>query len=219
MARIRSPNFKTRHFFIRTYLSEKQLNNLISSHNIQHYAYIRHDEDITRYEDESGEVVEKLVEPHFHVILSLYNANSLSSIKRWFSGWIDDKNMLIQSHCEVADNRFECFDYLTHETLNCRARGDVLYSKSDIVSDCIEFFDNPDLDVDLSTLILLDMLDGKAYSEMVVRYGKFFIMNFRKFEDIAWAISHGNHFSADKFTLDRSGFVYQQLENNFVEGK
>ena len=57
MSKLQVSRAKDRHFFIRTYLTELQIKTIILAHNVQHYAYILHDQDLK----EDGEKVYKPV--------------------------------------------------------------------------------------------------------------------------------------------------------------
>lgn len=187
MSKLQVSRAKDRHFFIRTYLNENQIKLIILAHNIQHYAYILHDQDIK----DDGEKVE----PHYHLILSLYNATSMQSICRWFSGFVDNKGQLVQSRVEIAVDRYHCFDYLTHSTKACIENGDYRYAKSLIVTDNFGFYNGSrESDFDTDTLCLLDMMNGVPYEQLVFRYGRNFILNHQKYMDMAYYIlKHGSY--------------------------
>lgn len=178
MSSLQVSNRKDRHFFIRTYLDEIQIKVIITSHNIQHYAYILHNKDVK----ENGEEVE----PHYHVLLSLFNKTSARSVNRWFSGFIDNKNQLIQSYVEIAVDRYHCFDYLSHNTKACVESGAYIYDKSLIKCDDYGFYNGSrSADFDSSTNCLLDLIAGVPYQQLVYRYGRDFIMNHQKYIDVA----------------------------------
>lgn len=195
---IRSPT-KGRHFFIRTYLSEEQITVLILSHNIQHWAYILHDKDVFTEGDKEGQ----LKEPHYHIILSLVNANTVSAVSRWFKGYTDSNGLLIQSHIEVCKDRFNAFDYLTHETQTCIERGDFIYSKSLIKSDSLHFFSgkNRSSEVDVVTECFIRFLNGDSYSYLLSVYGKIFIYNFHKFQELASEMHLKHHFDPNDYFI------------------
>ena len=178
---------KDRHFFIRTYLTETQIKLIILAHNIQHYAYILHDSDLK----EDGEKVE----PHYHIILSLYNANSLQSVTRWFGGFTDKKGQLVQSRVEIAVDRYHCFDYLTHETKACIESGAHVYSRSLVVTDNYGFYNGSrESEFDTDTQCLIDLMSGVPYDQLVYRYGRNFILNHQKYIDTAYLIlKHGSY--------------------------
>lgn len=186
MSKLQVSRAKDRHFFIRTYLTELQIKMIILAHNVQHYAYILHDQD----SKEDGEKVE----PHYHIILSLYNANSLQSVTRWFGGFTDSKGQLVQSRVEVAVDRYHCFDYLTHSTKACIESGSYIYDKSKIVCDDYGFYNGSrSADYDKSTQCLIDLMCGVPYEQLVYRYGRDFILNSQKYIDTAYLIlKHGN---------------------------
>lgn len=198
MSKLQVSRAKDRHFFIRTYLTEMQIKVILLSHNIQHYAYILHDCDTHKTGDKAGE----LKEPHYHIILSLYSQNSVQAVNRWFSGFTDNKGMLIQSHVEIAVDRFHCFDYLTHSTKACIEAGDYIYSKSLIVCDDLGFYNGSrTADFDTATLIMIDLMQGVPYEQMMFRYGKNFILNSQKYIDMAYLILKQGSFKPENYGI------------------
>lgn len=188
---------RNRHFFVRCYHCELQIKNIIASHNVQHYAYILHDHDL----HPNGTPKE----PHYHVILSLYNSNSSNAVARWFKGFTDNKGLLIDNtYCEACD-RFSSFDYLTHETKDCIARKDYIYPKSFIVTDDVGFyFANRESDYDTSTNIVLDLVKGTPYLVMMKRYGKNWILNHQKYIDYVCLMYHNECFKPDSYGIYNS---------------
>ena len=113
---------RSRKFSCITYLSEIQLKVCLLAHSsqIRYYAYALHDKDIR----EDG----TLKEPHIHLILITYNTCSISAIRRWFSGYVDN-NGPITTTAQSCSDVFSMYDYLTHNTKECIALGKYQYDK------------------------------------------------------------------------------------------
>ena len=77
---------RSRKFSCITYLNETQLNACLSKHfsQIRCYEYILHDKDTwTEYDEAKNpeHVAGTLKEPHFHLVLVLFNANTVSGVQ------------------------------------------------------------------------------------------------------------------------------------------
>ena len=81
---------KFRNWRLTSYLSESQIRDVLDEHSnqIKAFAYILHDKDIT----DKGEPKT----PHYHILLCLYNANSLNGLLRWFDGFQDDNGKTVK---------------------------------------------------------------------------------------------------------------------------
>lgn len=203
MSKLQVSRAKDRHFFIRTYLSEIQIKVIITAHNVQHYAYILHDKDLK----EDG----KLVEPHYHIVLSLYNKNSVSAVNRWFGGFTDSKGQFIQSRVELAVDRFQCFDYLTHSTKACIESGAYIYDKSLIKCDDFGFFNGSrSADFDKATNIILDLAKGVPYEQMMYRYGREWVINHQKYIDYLCLMYRQESFKPKDWGIYDKEFYHQK---------
>ena len=97
-----------RKFSCITYLSELQLKVGLMAHSnqIRVYAYAVHDKDV----DEEG----KLKQSHIHLILVTHCTCSLSAIRRWFAGFLDNGKEITTTAQAVTDV-YQVYDYLTHK--------------------------------------------------------------------------------------------------------
>ena len=163
---------KFRNWRLTSYLNESQIRYVLDQHSnqIKAFAYILHDKDLT----EKGE----LKTSHYHLLLCLNNATSLSGILKWFDGFSDENGNDITTLAKVMNNRPGAFSYLTHST--CASQEKYQYPDSDIVSYNADFFSSDDEDdkVDTLSFALTDMLNGIPLNEIRVKYGRDFILHY-----------------------------------------
>lgn len=164
---------RTRRFSCITYLNENQLNVCLLAHSsqIRYFAYAYHDKDIR----EDG----TLKEPHIHLILVTYNACSVSAIRRWFSGFLDE-NGPITTTAQFCSDIFSMYDYLTHSTKECIALGKYLYDKSIIVTNDKDgyFQGSSESDLDNITLACEMLLRGEKVHDVAKIFGRDFILHY-----------------------------------------
>lgn len=164
---------RSRNFSLVTYLSREQLQVALLAHTqqIKQYAFAYHDKDTT----EEGE----LKEPHFHIVLCLYNATSLSAVRRWFAGFKDAEEKEINTLGQVCSDIFAQYDYLTHNTVPCREAGKYQYPQ-DIIecSDKAYFRANDEYSADNLTLAMNDYLKGTPLKTLYRVYGRDFIIHY-----------------------------------------
>lgn len=112
-----------RKFSCITYLEENFLKLRLFQHEkqIRAYAYAYHDKDT----NEDG----TLKEPHIHLLIITYNTCTLSAVRRWFSGFVQDGkdvNTIVQK----LTDEYEMYEYLIHNTLQAKFDGKYQYDKS-----------------------------------------------------------------------------------------
>ncbi|MBQ3550223.1 MAG: hypothetical protein IJA41_04515 [Clostridia bacterium] len=164
---------KIRNFALISYLNEDKILSVLNSHDsqIKAYAYILHDKDIR--EDGS------LKEPHFHILLALYNATTCNSVVKWFQGFTDNNDLSINSFCEPMHNISCCFEYLTHNTENAIQDNKYIYDESFVKGFNVDFFIDKDLqDTDNLSLALSEMINGVPLIEIAKRYGRDFVIHY-----------------------------------------
>ena len=175
---------RARKFSCITYLSELQLKVCLCAHSnqIRCFAYAFHDKDTK--EDGS------LKEPHFHLIIVTYSAHSVSAIRRWFGGY-HDSNGEITTTGQVCTDVYEMYDYLTHNTKQCREQGKYLYDKSIIVSNDTEGFfkASEESSFDTITLALESLLNGCDIHTLAKRYGRDFILHYNSLKQVVCDIT------------------------------
>ena len=163
---------KFRNWRLTSYLNEFQIRQVLDEHSnqIKAFAYILHDKDLT----EQG--VSKT--PHFHILICLFNATSLSGILKWFDGFSDENGNDINTLAKVMNNRSGAFAYLTHNT--CASQEKFQYPECDIVAYNSDFFatDDEEDKVDTLSCALTDMLDGIPLNAIRVKYGRDFILHY-----------------------------------------
>lgn len=159
---------RSRKFCLVTYLTESDLVSCLNNHqsSIRGFEYIFHDKDL---QDDGTPK-----EPHFHVNLILYDAKTLSVVRRWFQG-VDvhgvDANTLGQICMDIGG----AHDYLTHKENPDKFQ----YSSDDIVSSDTSLFEGTvDQSEDVAFLALNDMLEGVPLQDIAKRYGRDFIYHY-----------------------------------------
>lgn len=164
---------RSRKFSCITYLSEQQLLlSLMRHHNqIRACAYAYHDKDVR--EDGS------LKEPHFHIVIVTYNTCTLSSVRRWFSSFCDS-NGEITTTAQICSDVFSMFDYLTHNTKECREQNKYLYDSSivQIIGEKDYFQCSEKSSYDNITLACEMLLSGKTIHDCGKIFGRDFILHY-----------------------------------------
>lgn len=166
-------NTRTRNFSLTSYLIEQQIQICLLQHSnqIKTYAYALHDKDT----NEDGTVKE----PHFHIILCLYNATTVTAVRRWFSGYTDNNGKEINTLGQKCNNIFSAYDYLTHSTSVAIEQGKYQYPKSIIQTNNKEYFKADETsEYDNMTLAVIDMLNNVPLRELFKKYGRDFIIHY-----------------------------------------
>ncbi len=161
---------RARNYALITYHSEEVIKSVLSEYasRIRNFAFIMHDKDTK--EDGS------LQEVHFHVLLQLTNAMTLSAVRKMFPV---GQNTLGQ----IVRDKADCFDYLDHA--GCPEK--YHYDHSLIVSNDLAYWEGLQSgEADDKTLSLLDdILEGVSPRELVRRYGRDVALNFYKYREFA----------------------------------
>lgn len=167
---------KTRAFSCVSYLTEKQINEVIGLHNrsIRSWAYILHDKDETA--------------SHFHIVFRTFDAWTCTQVEKWFKGFTDNKGEVVNTLVERAKDLHALGEYLTHSDLDSIDAGKHRYNKTDIKSNGL--FDLvPAKDAVDDTFEMLEhMVNGASTWWMVRRYGKAYVYHYSQFQAVADAI-------------------------------
>lgn len=143
----------------------------------KHWAYIKHDKDISSNLDESGK--QKLVEPHYHIVLILNSQMTLSAIRKRIGS---DENTLGQE-LKFPKN---LYDYLLHDEYTDKIR----YSEKERYCDNINYWENLKKNErttkknDAEELID-DILKGLSFREMARKYGRDYMRNYFDYTNYA----------------------------------
>lgn len=164
---------RSRKFSCITYLSEQQLLLSLMRHTnqIRSCAYAFHDKDVR----EDG----TLKEPHYHLVIVTYNTCTLSSVRRWFSSFYDN-NGEITTTAQICSDVFSMFDYLTHNTNECREQNKYLYDSSivQIIGEKDYFQCSERSSYDNITLACELLLSGKSVHDCGRIFGRDFILHY-----------------------------------------
>lgn len=124
---------------------KQQLDEIISSTDINRYAYILHNKDKQPNSDE-------LKKPHYHFLVHFEQPQRGS----WFKAFAtDDMGLVFVQRCSIPKS---AYDYLIHDTPSCRKDGKYLYDPAERTS-TIETFDTPEKEEDENAELYSDLLD------------------------------------------------------------
>lgn len=132
---------------------------------IEHYALITHDKD-------EGE-------PHTHMLIKFHRNEHCHS------------RLLDAFHIDYANDCSNLvgvkFNYLTHNSQTCRKEGKFQYSKDEIITDSLSFFENyqaPNENA-LASGIVDDIINGKSERYLVSTYGRDYIFHRQQYHNSA----------------------------------
>lgn len=158
---------RSRKFSLVTYLPESFLVECLNQHqsSIRGFAYAYHDKDVT----DDG----KIKEIHGHVVLWLYHARTLESVRRWFFG-LDDKGLAINTLGQVCHDVYTVYEYLWHKNNPEKFQ----YDPSVVVSSDPSLFESDDSPDDSLMDAVNDLLEGVSLVDVTRRYGRDFIVHY-----------------------------------------
>lgn len=195
---------------IRTYLPEKDIEEIIAQHaHMVCVAYMAtHDKD----KNEDGTPIV----PHVHVNLLLDRSRQLSGTLSWFKA-SDSEGRPIQTHVEAVLDPVGCDDYLTHNTDEARAKGKYQYDEEIIKvirgeRDTFREFRTDwvrkheariakEANAEEVDQLLQDIIDGVPAREMARRYGRDYVKNVKAYRHYAGLVvweEEGDLTKADK---------------------
>ena len=184
-----SSSVRSRNFRLITYLDKLGIDLVVAMHlnQIKAYSAIYHDKDTWSFDDEKRDPNHKegtFKEPHYHIVLCLYNATTVSAVKRWFYGFKDDDGQTVNTLGQVSKDINADYDYLTHTDFNSISLGKVIYNDDLIFGHNLSYFKGSyQCMFDTSQHIVEDMQNGTSYEIMWRRYGRDFILNFSKYKE------------------------------------
>lgn len=166
---------RNRNFCLISYLSEEVIQSVlrVEKRRIRHYAYIRHDKDVK--EDGSPQEV------HFHILLQMQNAMTLSAVRNLFP---KEQNTLGQ----VMRDKSDCFSYLDHSDLPDKFH----YDHKLIVSDDIGYWQSVEKgdDGDDKLLgILEDIIAHVPLRTLAKRYGRDCVIYYERYREFAFSMA------------------------------
>ena len=119
-----------------------------------------HDKDIYTEKDVydgCGHVAGDLKQPHYHLIIITYNTCTISAVKRWFCGYIDE-NGPINTMPEICNDIYAYDDYLCHEDKKSIAEGKFHYNRDNVVYSNCDFFKANEISEYDNSLLAAEML-------------------------------------------------------------
>lgn len=164
---------RIRNFGIVSYISDSnEIQKRLDKHicSISKYAYALHDKD--------GE------NPHHHILIWTNNALQYNTVRKWFLGYLDEKNQ----ECSCLAKPIQCdesaYVYLTHanDPTKYQYSEDIIHSFNLDVNALAEDVE------DNGTEAIFYLLSGMPILEVCKRKGKEFIYHFDSYRKIVKAI-------------------------------
>ena len=123
---------------------KEQLDQIIMSTDIIHYAYILHDKDKQPNSDE-------LKKPHYHFLVHFERAQRGA----WFKAFnTEDMGLVFVQRCTIPKS---AYNYLIHDTPACKKAGKHLYDPSERIS-TIESLDPDEKEDDENAVLYADLM-------------------------------------------------------------
>lgn len=165
-----NPPRKARQFALISYLDESCIQYCLQKNlsRVRHWAYILHDKDVK--DDGTPK------EPHYHVLVWTVAPTTIAAVRRWFEIPGVEANTLGQ----VAGSGQEIVDYMTHENDSDKFH----YPQTAVVSDDWQWFKSKS-EQNTSVQLLDDLLRGVSYYDLCKVYGREFIINRHRYEEMA----------------------------------
>lgn len=173
---------RTRNFSLVSYLSIEQLSCVLLEHDrqIKQYAYILHDKDDKQ--------------EHIHLILCLVNATSITAVRSWFAGFVDEKDMDINTLVQECHDYQSAYLYLTHNTEQAKKEGKHLYNEEDVYCSNFDYFKGKTVNSDDNiTLALEEILNGVPLKDVALKYGRDFIIHYHSIKSLINDIGEFNY--------------------------
>lgn len=236
---------KFKAFALVTYAEPSQVTEILEEKfnegTLTAYAHILHDKD--SIENENGERVRK--QPHTHIVLTASSHRTSTSVKNWFKAVTDFKgelaNTMVQAThtCIRKDGRRvqEPIDvqgatfYLVHEDKEGKPLPNKHhYDWSEVVSQNLEMLKNPPeiengrpQKEDKTFEILQELMNGENPYILAQKYGRDFILNYRKFCEVAQACAKFGEIERiqrevqEKDYAEYSRGIYVLMEDGTIE--
>lgn len=189
-------------FAIRTYADKEQCIEIMEKRRIEGrlkgYALCLHDKDV----DEQGN--RKV--PHTHIVVVTETSIAKTTVEKWFNATTDFKGEIANHRVEVESPYKEgsvvyvkgATFYLVHEETNGNPKPNKYhYSWDEVVAFNLDLLKSYEDQVqsgvsakeDRTFDILDDMLRGRRMLDMAKEYGRDFILNYRKYQELALSIA------------------------------
>lgn len=196
-----------RFFSLVTYARAQDIEKVFAIHEeqVRYWTYILHDKDV----NDDGE----LKEPHFHILADLYNANSETALKKWFAWCKDSKGEKCNTLVEIGEDRQYLCDYLTHS--NDKEKYQYQETEIQRYGDMLLIAGvKPRNDEEKALNIIDDMLQGATYYELTRHYGREFIINCSRYEDMIARMIHDGSLP-DTLTREQKNKIYYKYRKDF----
>lgn len=175
---------KSKYFSIETYLPESKIKSyldFIQIRGLVHYIYILHNKDL------KGDG--KPCEPHWHLLLEFDKGLTCKSVCNAFNLCAVHNKDPTFSEVRSSVQYFEAGDsipfYLFHLTSGAIAKGKHIYDFSECVSDDLDYWLSFGKITTSGRMEQMfdDMFNGLSPLEMVKRYGRDYVINYRAYKE------------------------------------
>ena len=197
-----------------TYVSEYHIKEVLERWQdlIKEYAFIRHDHDKYTQEDvEDWKTANKsddcpfqegqLKQKHYHVLLVFWKQVRASTVLSWFFDPYGFQNSRVS---RIKGTLADAYRYLDHSNRPDKFQ----YPRQCIQCSSIEYWENlDDYTTDNEDPLrdaLIDRLDGVPYRDLVMRYGRDFIVNSRSLDHCVDTIVREEGYTRDIVSLQDS---------------
>lgn len=183
-------NKKCLNHFVESYCDEATILSALELHSraIKRYALILHNKDIFKDDIIENDCIRHKMgdfkEPHYHILIMLNWQLPLRQVQNWFYQLDDEGCEITNRNPNPCTSVLKAFQYLTHKNNPEKYQ----YNDDEIITDDLLYFMSLNEDDPLNdnlTDALLDYLGGVSLEELVRRYGRDFIINFKNVRDIA----------------------------------
>lgn len=175
-------NMRGKVFSIVTYLPKHYVLNLLKlpSTNCLRYILIEHN----KFEDLFDKEKNYLKKDHIHIVFESWARRRASRLCKIFN---TTEVMRLAEHNQLVG----MVKYLTHETEECKLKARLIYDKSLLVSNDIEYFTKLyyESSREDNSLDIIDRLNmGLPYRELVAMFGRDFVFHYKQYQEMALLI-------------------------------
>lgn len=149
---------------------------------IRHYAYIHHDKDAC--------------EPHTHYVINTVKEQTVETVRNWLYRFASANGCNQNTLGKILGNAEAMARYLTHSDEKSIKAGKHQYDPAEVVTDSPEWFNDKtaprnghrDIQQDKTMDIIDAIIRGDSFRDMVARFGRDFVINYRYYQTMATLI-------------------------------
>lgn len=203
-------NKRFRNISFITYMDVNSIYSFIQTLPISHFAYILHDKDIKPNSEE-------LKEPHVHLILNFREGKTINSALSYFS------KFNFNTFAEGVSDLSSIYRYLIHADDPDKFQYDpsLLFTDKDI-NYWHKVFSSyvPNSRENIAFNIIQDMFNGFSYEELLINYGREFLINIDSyryyFELLKLERTFSKNNKAFDYYLSKLDSKYNKYDDRFI---